>query len=92
MHGLGLKVWGLALVKGAWVTAIFFKKLVETFPKAPYRLPLWNWAPKDHPYYGFGEPNSIIVVYMEQGDRAQQKHPNGSVRADYLPVTPNPTK
>ena len=21
--------------------------------------------PKDHPYYGFGEPTSIIVVYLE---------------------------
>ena len=29
-------------------------------PEAPYRLPLWNWAPKDHPYHGFWETISII--------------------------------
>ena len=28
-------------------------------------MPLWNWAAKDQPYYGFGEPNSIMVVYTE---------------------------
>ena len=22
-------------------------------------------GPKDHPYYGFGDPNSIIAVYMD---------------------------
>ena len=24
------------------------------FPEGPYILPLWNWAPKDLPYHGFG--------------------------------------
>ena len=27
-------------------------------------LPLWNLVPKDHPYYGFGGPTSIMVVYV----------------------------
>ena len=45
--------------------ALGFKGLGFRFREAPYRLPLWTWAPKGHPYHGFGEPNSIIVVSME---------------------------
>ena len=26
-----------------------------------YILPFWNSVPKDHPCYGFEEPNSIMV-------------------------------
>ena len=26
-----------------------------------YMLPLWSWAPKDHPHQGSGGPNSITV-------------------------------
>ena len=36
------------------------------------------WAPKDHPYYGFGKPNSIIVVYMEPLGKTQPINVLGS--------------
>ena len=35
------------------------------YPEGPYILPLWNSVPKDQIYYGFGGPNSTIVVYMD---------------------------
>ena len=54
--------------------------------EAPYRLPLWNWAPKDHPYDGFGEPNSILVVCMELPGRLDTDVDNPKLQVFILPM------
>ena len=56
------------------------KGLYNPGSETPYRLPLWYWAPKDHPYHcGFGEPNSIMVVHMEPLDKGQINARGGSL-------------
>ena len=34
-------------------------------PRGSICTTIMELGPKDHPYYGFGDPNSIIGVYMD---------------------------